>query len=161
MLTNWNSLEDTARVWGFAFENVLTDQLCEDVLNDLVPFIDSWNSHQMAVKASAQWQFNRFLFIAGGNEHQKVSGCGIDSMQLNVKATLSKYNLSPLEAGIVVWKDTEKNWHFCRWLQTSSAYREEMKLSAVAIFSPMPHSLAELRNTWPWTPSHSPLFLLP
>lgn len=160
MQADWNELDDGTRVWGFAFENALRPDICENVLTDLLPYLDAWTSHQMPVMASVQWYYNRFLFIAGGDEKLNVSGCGIDAMRSNVIAVLSKHNLDPLEAGIVVWTDLDDNWHLCRWMETSVNYRERMKQSASAIYSPMPLTIAELRLSWPVKPSQSALLVM-
>ena len=159
MQMDWNDLNDATRVWGFAFENALSPKICEDVLTDLFPFLNAWKSHQMPVMASAQWYYNRFLFIAGGDQRDNISGCSIDSMRSNVSAVLSKHNLYPLEAGSVVWIDVENNWHTCRWIGVSVSYQEQMKQSASAICSPMPLTIAELRNSWPVMPSLSALLV--
>jgi ribonuclease HIII len=78
MLVPFHTLPDSARVWVYASERVLSEQEQILVGQKAEHFLDTWQSHQADVRSSFEIRENRFLILAVDENFNGISGCGID-----------------------------------------------------------------------------------
>jgi hypothetical protein len=73
------SLPDAARVWIHPAAEPLSDDTQAALLDRLNAFVDSWSSHQQAVRGGAAVLHDRFVLLAGARvDGAGPSGCAID-----------------------------------------------------------------------------------
>ena len=81
MLTNFNTLADSSRLWVYGAETSLTEteQLC--ISERLTEFLEKWEYHQNKLLASFHIFENRFVVVALDDSQYGVGGCSMDSLQ--------------------------------------------------------------------------------
>lgn len=82
------SLPDTAQVWIHPADAPLSTHVQTAVADRLRAFIDTWTSHEQAVRGGATILYDRFVVLAGLQaDGAPPSGCAIDDASRTIKAT--------------------------------------------------------------------------
>jgi hypothetical protein len=78
MYLPFDQLPTTSRTWVYTTARLLSKNEVERVLEKIKSFLETWQSHQMDMKASFLVVENRFIVVAADESYNDVSGCGID-----------------------------------------------------------------------------------
>lgn len=106
------TLPDSARVWMYTAQRVLTDAECKAIEGALSHFRLTWAAHGKMLSSQSVVLLNQVVVIAVDESVQPATGCSIDSSvaflhELNkVSASLSDLDL--LDRGWVIFKTAEK-----------------------------------------------------
>lgn len=72
-------MEGTSRVWIYPAERKLTPEEISDISSKSKDFVEKWTAHNVALHASCEVLFKRFLILTVDENAHGASGCSIDS----------------------------------------------------------------------------------
>jgi hypothetical protein len=78
MLTQFDNLPGTARIWIYQSSRLLSDAEADMLLHEASRFIENWTAHQANLKGGATVVKNRFLIFGVDENYNDASGCSID-----------------------------------------------------------------------------------
>lgn len=108
MITPFEKLKDSARVWIYQSDRPFTSAevgLIEEKAGD---FISSWAAHGQDLLASATIVHNHFLVIAADEDFNMASGCSIDSQFRFVQDLGANLNIDFFNRMNIAFKDNEE-----------------------------------------------------
>lgn len=79
MYVDFDKLPDTARVWVYQANRLLTDSEVKMIERALQPALNQWAAHGQPLLASAQVIEKRFVVVAVDEGYVLPSGCSIDA----------------------------------------------------------------------------------
>ena len=79
MLVNFESLDDSSRVWVFQSNREFLANEMEVIKVKVENFIENWMRHGEDLKASYVIKYNQFIVLAVDEKYNGVSGCSIDA----------------------------------------------------------------------------------
>ncbi len=97
MYIDFDEITDTARLWVYQANRMLTDAEVQQIDAALRPALGGWAAHGEPLLAAAKVVANRFVVIAVDEGHHLPSGCSIDSsvgFLRQIGATLSQHGES-------------------------------------------------------------------
>lgn len=147
MLTNFNSLPDTSRVWIYQANRSFSEAELEEISNKLNVFLEQWTAHGSDLKAGFEIKYKRFLVIALDQEQASASGCSIDASVHFVQQLEKEYNVDLLDKMNVSYKQGEYVAY-----KTLTDFRKMAKQKAVSkntiVFNNLVTNLAEYKENW-------------
>lgn len=98
----FDQMPEDARVWVYAANRVLTQAEQTEITAKADVFVSGWTAHQQQLKASFIILNNVFLILAVDENHNEVSGCGIDKsihfmQEIDKTYTLNLFNRLQIE----------------------------------------------------------------
>ncbi|MCF6352645.1 MAG: hypothetical protein L3J06_06510 [Cyclobacteriaceae bacterium] len=94
MFIPFNQLPSTARVWAYQADRTLDAFEVEWITDSLTSFCDNWAAHGAGLKSSFQILHKRFIIIAIDEDHNRPTGCSIDSSVNQIKIIEQKFRLN-------------------------------------------------------------------
>lgn len=91
MLVNFDSLEDTSKIWIYQSKRGFTEDEVTEISRNLESFIGTWKRHGEDLKASYQIKYNQFIVIGVDENYNEVSGCSIDASVNLIKQFEQKF----------------------------------------------------------------------
>tara|TARA_B100000900_G_scaffold363675_1_gene337835 strand:- start:1925 stop:2392 length:468 start_codon:yes stop_codon:yes gene_type:complete len=85
MLVDFNNISDSSRIWIYASPISLNDENQSYIGKLLSNHLDSWQAHQVPLKASYTILENHFIVIALDENIASASGCSIDTLQHKIQ----------------------------------------------------------------------------
>ncbi len=79
MLTPFDRLSDTSRIWVYQADRPLTADEQSEILENTLNFISKWAAHGQDLQAAATIRYNQILIIGADESFNMASGCSIDS----------------------------------------------------------------------------------
>ncbi|MDX2002778.1 MAG: hypothetical protein SFW35_10120 [Chitinophagales bacterium] len=140
-------LPDSARVWIYQSDRVLTETEAVSITKEAAEFTQSWSSHARPVDSAATVLFSRFLVIAANEQQFTVSGCGIDSSVHFVKALCSKYQVDFFNRQIITYLQEDKVAAVDRAAFEHLLAKEQIDDDTI-VFNNMVTTKAALLNQW-------------
>ena len=133
-------LSDTSRVWVYPASRELTLVESEVILNELKPFVQSWDSHGTPLKADVVILENQFVVIGVDEDVESPSGCSIDRSVKKMKALGLQLSIDFFNRlKMVVKNDVEKK---------TIAYASLDNYSEWNVFNPLVKSVKELNESF-------------
>lgn len=77
-MTLYTEMPPESKVWVYAANRILTDQELSAIKEAGDTFTRSWTAHNQQLKASFTILHNVFMIFMVDENHNEVSGCGID-----------------------------------------------------------------------------------
>lgn len=94
----------TNRVWVYLSNKPFSEQIENDLKNDVQTFLLGWNAHGKALTAGFEILYHHFIIIKANEEQYSASGCSIDKQFQFIKEVEKKYNLNLLDRLVVAYK---------------------------------------------------------
>ena len=94
MLTDFDTLPPTARVWVYQAARPLSEAEENSILSAAQTFLVSWTAHSHELKAAARIAYGHFLVLAVDESHNAASGCSIDKSVHFVQSLESQFSVS-------------------------------------------------------------------
>ncbi|SDX50911.1 hypothetical protein SAMN05444411_106102 [Lutibacter oricola] len=92
MLVNFDSLDDTSRVWIYQSSKSFSNEEIEIINSKTEDFIENWTRHGDDLKASYRVVYNQFIVLAVDEKFNDVSGCSIDASVNLIKQLEKEFN---------------------------------------------------------------------
>ncbi len=106
MLNRIDSLNNSARIWVYAFNRPLTENEAAIVQDAFRQFVGNWQSHGKPVRGAFQLLYDRFVILAA--EEEDISGCSIDGSVGVFKQLFAMHGLDALDASQIFYRKGER-----------------------------------------------------
>lgn len=107
MLTDFNTLPDTSRIWIYQANRSFTSKELEDIGREMDAFLKDWTAHGSNLKAGYEIRYKRFIVIALDQSQTSASGCSIDASVHFIQQLEKKYDVQLLDKMNVSYKQGE------------------------------------------------------
>jgi len=107
MLTDFNTLPDTSRIWIYQANRSFTSKELEDIGLEMDAFLKDWTAHGSNLKAGYEIRYKRFIVIALDQSQTSASGCSIDASVHFIQQLEKKYDVQLLDKMNVSYKQGE------------------------------------------------------
>lgn len=94
MLTDFNNLPDSSRIWVYAAEKALTQSQQDYILSYVSEHLKGWNAHKVDLTAGVTILENHFIVVALDENINAASGCSIDTLQQTIQALEKELSIS-------------------------------------------------------------------
>lgn len=154
MLMDFDSLQDTARVWIYQSSRKFSDNEVGEIKNKLDIFISNWKRHGDDLKASYKIRYNQFIIMAVEENYNKISGCSIDESVNFMKQLENDFSTDLTNKLNISFKDN--NSIKVVSLSEFQFYAKQEKISAnTIVFNNMVTTKADFVNNWEVTANKS------
>src|SRR5665811_853372 len=92
MLTEFNTLPETSRIWIYQADRSFTSDELEEIQSEMDAFLKDWTAHGSNLKAGYEIRYKRFIVIALDQSQAAASGCSIDASVHFIKNLEKKYD---------------------------------------------------------------------
>ena len=79
MLTDFNNLPDTSRIWVYQSNRKFTPEELEYIQAKTRYFLTKWTAHGTELEAGFEIKYDRFIVLGLNQENASASGCSIDA----------------------------------------------------------------------------------
>jgi hypothetical protein len=76
----FETLPDSARVWVFGSDKVLSEEGTQSLLTGVDVHLEDWKAHGAPLTVGREWRDGRFLVVAVDQSTTGASGCSIDGL---------------------------------------------------------------------------------
>ena len=142
-----HTLPDSARVWVYTSEKLLSEQEKSIINLKFEHFLGSWQSHQLDVRSSFEIKESRFLIIAVDESYNGISGCGIDKSFHFVQELESEFGISLTNKTNVVFEN-QNSQIVLPFIQIKSAISSGIISSENQYFNTLVANLGDLRTNF-------------
>lgn len=105
MYVDFDSLNDTSRIWIYQSNREFDEQEINDIGIKLKAFIEAWTRHGDDLKGSYAIRYNHFIILAVDESFNQVSGCSIDASTHVFKNMEQEYQVELLNKLNTAFKD--------------------------------------------------------
>lgn len=146
MLTTFDDLPDSARVWVYGVDRDLDRAAESTLLEEVDNYLTTWSAHGVPLHAAKHWKDSRFLTVAVDQNRAGASGCSIDGLFRTLKSLEPRIGAGVVTSGLIFFRG--KDGRIC------SVTRDEFsRLGATGeidgeteVFDPSVTSLGEWRS---------------
>lgn len=107
MLTAFDVLPDSSKIWIFQASRSFTQQEIAEIRQAFDAFIEAWTTHGSDLKAGYEIRYNRFIILALDQTETSASGCSIDASVHFIQQLEKKYDVALLDKMNVSYKQGE------------------------------------------------------
>lgn len=107
MVTDFNTLPDTSRIWIYQADRSFTTDELEEIQGAMDAFLKDWTAHGSNLKAGYEIRYKRFIVIALDQSQAAASGCSIDASVHFIQHLEKKYDVQLLDKMNVSYKQGE------------------------------------------------------
>ena len=144
MLTAFEELPDSSRVWVYGVDREIESRAESLLLAEVDDYLTKWTAHGVPLSAARKWD-GRFLTVAVDQNRAGASGCSIDGLFRTLKSLEQNIGAALVTSGLVFFRGKDGAIH--------SVTRDEFtKLGAsgevngeTEVFDPSVTSLGEWR----------------
>ena len=104
MLTSFEELPDSARVWVYGVDRQLEGAAEATLLREVDNYLTGWAAHGVPLSAGRHWRDNRFLTVAVDQTRAGASGCSIDGLYRTLKSLEGRIGASVVTSGLVFFR---------------------------------------------------------
>jgi hypothetical protein len=102
------SFPENARVWIYAGDKQVPEEITGDIYNKILAFTKEWSSHQQALKATGGLLHNYFVVFVVDDGYNKPGGCSIDSSVRFIRNLGTELNIDFFNRNIFYYLQDEK-----------------------------------------------------
>jgi hypothetical protein len=147
MFVPFHTLPDSARIWVYSSERLLTEQELNLIRLKFELFLGSWQSHQQDVRSSYEIKEDRFLIVAVDESYNGISGCGIDKSLHFVQELETELGISLTNKTNVVFEVTERQV-VLPFVQIKSAISEGIISTESFYYNTLVSNIGELKTNF-------------
>lgn len=107
MLTSFESLPETSRIWIYQANRSFSPEELEEIRGEMDAFLHQWTAHGSNLKAGYEIRYKRFIVIGLDQEQASASGCSIDASVRFIQHLEEKYDVTLLDKMNVSYKQGE------------------------------------------------------
>ena len=147
MLTSFEDLPETSRVWIYQANRSFTDQELEEISDKLTAFLNQWAAHGSALRAGYKILYKRFIIIGLDQDLQAASGCSIDASVHFIQELENHYQVDLMDKMNVSFKQGD----FVAY-QTLTDFRKMVNKKGISkhtiVFNNLVTNIAEFKENW-------------
>ena len=139
-----------SKVWIYNSDRRLKLSEQKIINNELKKFVNSWQAHNLNLKAEAILEHNYFIILVVDESNVKASGCSIDTSVKLIKSIGERFNVNFFNRlNLVIEKQGEYNLVHISDIKKYPQWN---------VFNPMITDLSSLREKWKMQVIDSPFF---
>jgi hypothetical protein len=154
MLTNYDLMPDSSRVWIYQSNRSFSNEELVIVKSKVEAFINNWQRHGEDLKASYKIMYNQFIILFVDEEVNSVSGCSIDASVNLMKQLESDFNVDLTNKLNVSFKDGN-NINIVRLSDFQTFAKENKITSKTIVFNNLVTTKSDFKNNWEVTAENS------
>ena len=154
MLVNFDSLEDTSKIWIYQSNREFSEKEVAEIKINLENFIENWKRHGDDLKASYQIKYNQFIAIAVDENYNEVSGCSIDASVNLMKQFEQKFAIDLTNKLNISFKDNH-NINIVSLADFQNYAKQQKITSKTVVFNNMVTNKADFEQNWEVTADKS------
>jgi hypothetical protein len=154
MLVNFESLENTSRVWIYQSTREFSKSEVEIINDKIELFLANWKRHGDDLKASYKLKYNQFIILAVDENFNDVSGCSIDASVNLMKQMEKELNVDLTNKLNISFKDND-NINIVSLSDFQKYAKQEKITSSTIVFNNMVSSKADFEQNWEVTANNS------
>src|SRR5688572_4607456 len=101
MFVEFDSLQDSSRVWVYQSVRKLTEPEERAISEALESFTQEWAAHGQPLKSSFKIMYHQFIILAADESYNQASGCSIDDSVRVIKNIDQHFSLDLFNRTIV------------------------------------------------------------
>jgi len=143
-----NTLPNTAKVFIFQADRLLTDSDLEVINTKMKSFLPTWATHGEELTAEYSVQDNLFLII--GNDEAKVatSGCSKDSLTHAIQFIGEKLNIDFFNRLNIAYKTSSGNFELTSMIEFKSLMQKDEVTQNTIVVNNLIETKADLVSNW-------------
>lgn len=154
MLVNFESLDDTSRVWVYQSDREFSESEVAKISDKSEEFIEDWLGHGDQIKASFLIKYNQFIVIAADQHYNEVSGCSIDASVNFIKELENEFQLDLTNKLNISFKHDE-NINIVSMADFQKYAKQQKITSKTVVFNNMVTTKEDLIKNWEITADNS------
>ena len=103
MLVEFDSLQDSSRVWVYQSVRKFTEGEENAISQALLAFTQQWAAHGQQLKSSYKILYNQFIVLAADESYNQASGCSIDDSVHIIKEIDERFTLNLFDRTLVAF----------------------------------------------------------
>ncbi len=147
MITDFNSIPETSKIWVFPGSRKFYAQELPEVIAKIEQFLTDWENENMPITAAYQIKYDRFIMITANDTEQQLSLEAQDQLAAFIQSLESNYDLILMDRINVSYKQGE----FVQY-KTLPDFKKLIKDKGVSqnttVFNSMIHLKEELEYGW-------------
>ena len=104
MLTAFDDLPDSARVWVYGVDRDLDRAAESTLLEEVDNYLTTWSAHGIPLSAAKNWKDSRFLTVAVDQSRAGASGCSIDGLFRTLKSLEPRIGAVVVTSGLIFFR---------------------------------------------------------
>ena len=154
MLTNFDELPESSRVWIYQANRSFNEEELQEINHKLNVFINQWTAHGAELKAGFKVVYKRFIVIALDQNLNAASGCSIDASVHFIQQLEKDYQVDLMDKMNVSFKQGEFVAH-----KSLLDFKKMVKQKAISkntiVFNNLVTNIAEFNENWELPASES------
>ncbi|SEP38119.1 ABC transporter ATPase [Mucilaginibacter sp. AW1-7] len=136
-----------SRVWIYQADKKLTDDVVQQIQQELDKFTTGWTAHNNQLKAKGEVRYNRFLILIVDESQAGASGCSIDKSVHFMQNIGQHFNINLFDRFNLAYRDGEEILSLPR-----HAFEDMLKQGKIntetIVYNNMVQNLTELETKW-------------
>jgi hypothetical protein len=136
-----------SRVWIYQADKKLTDEVAQQIQQELDKFTTGWTAHNNQLKAKGEVRYNRFLILIVDESQAGASGCSIDKSVHFMQNIGQHFNINLFDRFNLAYRDGEEILSLPR-----HAFEDMLKQGKIntetIVYNNMVQNLTELETKW-------------
>lgn len=136
-----------SRVWIYQADKKLTDEVVQQIQQELDKFTTGWTAHNNQLKAKGEVRYNRFLILIVDESQAGASGCSIDKSVHFMQNIEQHFNINLFDRFNLAYRDGEEILSLPR-----HAFEDMLKQGKIntetIVYNNMVQNLTELETKW-------------
>ena len=147
MLVPFLTLPDSARVWIYTSERLLSEKEKNIICVKSERFLESWQSHQLDVRSSFEIKKDRFFIVSVDESYNGVSGCGIDKLLHYVQELEVEFGISLTNKTNIVF-EMEEEQLVIPFAQIKNAISKGIISAEIHYYNTLVSNIGELKTNF-------------
>lgn len=138
---------ENSRVWVYQSDKKLTDEVVQQIQQQLNSFTAEWTAHNNQLKAKAEIRYNRFLILIVDETQAGASGCSIDKSVRFMQNLEREFNINLFDRFNLAYKQADEVLSLPR-----HGFEDLLKLGSIntntIVYNNLVQNLTELQTKW-------------
>lgn len=147
MFTNFDSLEDSARIWIYQASRKFTESEKNTISETLSAFTHLWVAHGNPLKTSFTILRDQFIILAADENFNEASGCSIDSSVRIIRQLEQQFSLGLFDRTKVAFSKAG-DIEIIPLNELPKALAQDRWNSSSLVFNNVIESKGQLGNNW-------------
>lgn len=134
-------------MWVYQSDKKLTDEVVQQIQQQLNSFTAEWTAHNNQLKAKAEIRYNRFLILIVDETQAGASGCSIDKSVRFMQNLEREFNINLFDRFNLAYKQADEVLSLPR-----HGFEDLLKLGSIntntIVYNNLVQNLTELQTKW-------------
>jgi hypothetical protein len=147
MLTDFNNLPDTSRIWVYQSNRKFTTEELAYIEAKTRYFLTQWTAHGADLEAGFEIRYDRFIVLGLNQENASASGCSIDASVHFVQELQEKMEVDLLDKMNVTYYNGAFIAHKSL-LDFRKMAKNKSVSSSTIVFNNLVNTMVEYKENW-------------